>query len=349
VYSRKKLMISVLIMAGGSGERFWPLSTREKPKQVLNLFSNKSMIRETVDRVLPLIPIEKIYIATNEVQEKIIRENLPDLPYDNLILEPLFKDTAAAIGYGTIYIQQRNPDSIIAVLASDHTISNAEEFRRCLQLAEIEAAQGHIVTFGIKPTKPETGYGYIQTQNTEFGKASKVVAFREKPNLETAKKYLHEGNFLWNSGMFIFKSTVLLENFRKHAHNHFLVLSSIQNKTDTIKNLFEKFEKISIDYAIIEKSTDTVVIPVDFGWNDVGSFNAFDDILEKNSNNTVEKNTVLIEVESSNNIVVGNGTLIATIGLHDFIIVQTGNELLIAKKSEAQKIKDVLKIKDNMR
>lgn len=336
-------MISILIMAGGIGERFWPLSSKEKPKQALSIFTGKSLIRETVDRVLGLVDISNIFIATNKIQEDIIKANIPELPISNLILEPQFKDTAAAIGYGSQVINKKYPNSTICVLASDHLIKDVSLFLKYIEKANDLAQKGEIITFGIRPKNPETGYGYIETKNVRMGYPSKVISFREKPDYSTAIDYLEKGNYLWNSGMFIFTYSTIIENFKQYSPNHYQILQDLERKEISIEKAFELFPKVSIDYAIMEKSNDVSVIPSDFGWNDVGSFNAFDELFDKNENGTVDKSGTLIEVDSYRNIIINSGKTIALIGIEDTIVVETNEAILITKKNESQRIKEVIK------
>ncbi|MDF2700665.1 MAG: mannose-phosphate guanyltransferase [Haloplasmataceae bacterium] len=347
-------MLTAFIMAGGSGERFWPLSTKEKPKQLLNLVSDKTMIRETVDRILPLIPVERIYIGTNAIQAALIKKELYDIPNDNIIIEPSFKDTAAAIGFGTTVIQRKFPEATIVVLASDHLIVDEENFRQAIVKASIVAKDGFIVTLGIKPNKPETGYGYIELkENLVIGQPVKSRRFLEKPNLERATEYVESGHFLWNSGMFVFTINTLFSAFNVLANDHFNILKDIKNKiqnkvgidlANIVKADFEKFEKISIDFAIMEKANNIMVIPVDFGWNDVGSFPSLDEVFEKNENGSVIRTSNVIEVESSNNIIINEGKkkIIATVGIKDLVIVETDDALLVCDKEHSQYIKKVL-------
>ncbi|WP_320045967.1 mannose-1-phosphate guanylyltransferase [uncultured Ilyobacter sp.] len=353
-------MLTALIMAGGSGERFWPLSTKERPKQLLKLVSDKSMIRETVDRILPMIPAERIFIGTNIIQAPAVKEELPFLPEENIIIEPAFKDTAAAIGYGATYIKEHlkeNGELTMVVLASDHLIKNEDNFRKRMETAVNSAKKdGSIVTLGIKPTKPETGYGYIEVDGECYiGEPAVVRRFWEKPNEERAERYIDAGNYLWNSGMFIFEIKTILEAMEKHMPKHYAVLEDIGeiigtnkiiegNTQDQIKEKFEEFEKMSIDFGIMEKADNIKVIPVDFGWNDIGSFPALEDVFDKNENGTICKIANLIEINSKNNIVLGNGKrLIATVGINDTVVVETENSILVCHKDEAQNIKKILK------
>jgi mannose-1-phosphate guanylyltransferase len=342
-------------MAGGSGERFWPLSTKTKPKQLLSLFSDKSMIRETLERVLNFVNLSDIYVATNEVQSNGIIEELKNIPKRNIIIEPSFKDTAAAIAYGSMIISRdSDKDEVIAVLASDHLIANVDEFIHSLKIAEEKANEGYIVTLGIKPNKPETGYGYIQLNNLNLNTPSKAFKFMEKPNLETAISYLEQGNYVWNSGMFIFKNSTLFSELAKYIPNHVTVIEEMKKdigiKTglelaNTTRSFFERFERISIDFAVMEKSQLIQCIPVDFGWNDVGGFNSLEEVFEKDVDGNVIKNAKYIQVDSNNNIIISDRStrLITTIGVSNMIIVDTSDALLVCNKNDSQRIKELLK------
>jgi mannose-1-phosphate guanylyltransferase len=342
-------------MAGGSGERFWPLSTKERPKQLLYLFSKKSMIRETVDRLSSFVTLNDIYVATNEVQSNGIIEELKNIPKSNIIIEPAFKDTAAAIGYGCMIISRdSNKDEVIAVLASDHLIANVDKFIHSLKIAEEKANEGYIVTLGIKPDKPETGYGYIQLNHLNLNTPSKALKFMEKPNLETAISYLEQGNYVWNSGMFIFRNSTLYSELAKYIPNHVTVIDEMKKVIGTKTGLelahitrifFERFERISIDFAVMEKSQLIQCIPVDFGWNDVGGFNSLEEVFEKDVNGNVVKNVKYIQVDSNNNIIISDRSsrLITTIGVTNMIIVDTSDALLVCNKDDSQRIKELLK------
>ncbi|MDF1617760.1 mannose-1-phosphate guanylyltransferase [Petrocella sp. FN5] len=348
-------MLCALIMAGGSGQRFWPLSTEEKPKQLLELFTDKSMIRETVDRILPLISAEKIFIATNIRQLKGIKEALPMIREENIILEPTFKDTAAAIGYGTLYIKQRFEDSEIVVLASDHLIQDEHSFRCIIEQAASEARlNGSIITLGIKPTKPETAYGYIEVdEDSELNKVSEVKHFYEKPNLKKAINFLATGNFLWNSGIFIFNSNIIMDEIERFMPNHKRILDRLESiiakdiwgrdLTAEVESHFELFEKISIDFGVMEKSEKIRVIPCEFGWNDVGSFTAIEDIWEPDESGSYVKDTHYKSLDSTGNIIISNNDTIVTIGVDDLVIVKNGSNLLVCHKDRVQDLKKVLK------
>lgn len=358
-------MLTAVIMAGGSGERFWPLSTPEKPKQLLNIFSDKTMIRETVDRILPIIPKENIFIATNELQAAAVKLELKDIPEENIIIEPAFKDTAAAIGYSALIIENRFKDKLakdekieVVVLASDHLIKKEAEFREIVKLGAEEASEnGVIVTLGIKPNKPETGYGYIEVKEENqliLNEIYKVRRFREKPNLETAESYVASGKYLWNSGMFIFTTETIFKNFDVLMEEHSEVFQSIRNKignniyglelTNLVRDDFENFEKISIDFGIMEYSKNIRVIPVDIEWNDIGSFNALEEVFEKNSSGNIIRYCSVKEIDSSDNIIISEkDTIISLLGVKDLVVVKNGKNILIANKNRTQDIKKIIK------
>jgi mannose-1-phosphate guanylyltransferase len=351
IFWRETLMLCAYIMAGGSGDRFWPLSSQEKPKQLLKLFSEKSMIRETVDRILPLIPAEMIFIGTNVKQSKEIIKELPMISEENVVIEPAFKDTAAAIGYGALYIRNRVKDALIVVLASDHLIQRPDDFRNIIKIASEEAISNDtIVTLGIRADYAETGYGYIETdKNISNGKVYPVKRFWEKPNRERAEEYLTEGNYLWNSGMFIFKAEAILQEIERYMPRHHLILQEINKEIEAghvkteltlrILHYFEKFEKISIDFGILEHSSKIKVIPSDFGWNDIGSFSVLDRVFKADSNGNVIRNTSEKLIESSNNIIISDNFEVGVIGVSNLIVVQTEGKLLICHRDRAQEVK----------
>lgn len=347
-----------LIMAGGTGTRFWPLSTDDKPKQFLNLVSDKSMIRETIERTVKLVPFNKIFIATNIKYLEDIKKEIPEIPEENIILEPTARDTAACIGYAGLIIRKKYPKSLMAVLPSDHLIKKEVEFLENLNKAFKEAEADIIVTLGIKPTYPETGYGYIEYKKSNAKKEMySVKSFREKPNFETAEKYIEKGNFLWNSGMFIWKTDLILNEIKKYMPVHEKVLEEIEEKlsglnlsgielSEYIKEIFCKFEKISIDFGVMERSKLVSVIPVDIGWNDVGSFKSLEEVFPKDENgNILRENTknTYYELDSEDNIIINKeNKIIATIGLEHFVIVNTGKALLICHKDKTQEIKKIM-------
>lgn len=347
-------MLTFLIMAGGSGERFWPLSTKEKPKQLLKIFSNKSLIRLAFDRILPLVTKDQIFIATNEIQLKALKAELPEIDDSRIIIEPGFKDTASAIAYGSLMISKYYENPTICVLASDHLIANEDEFRNVIIIAYNEAQKNNIVTLGIKPTYPETGYGYIEVGKTILNKPTKALAFKEKPDEKTAEEYLLSNKYLWNSGMFVFKYETIQEAFKKYSPNHYETMTKLNKLIDknngiktanSIKDIFNNFEKKSIDYAVMEHADNIVVIPSSFGWNDVGSYLAFDELFNHDKFNNVIYNIKSIILDSNNNIIISQNDnhRISMLGVNDMLVVITNNELLIMPKQRCQEIKKILK------
>lgn len=353
-------MLTALIMAGGSGERFWPLSTPTKPKQLLSLFSDKSMIRETVDRILPIISANKIFIATNVLQANEIKKELPDIPEENIIIEPSFKDTAAAIGYTSLIIEEKfknlNEKIEVVVLASDHLIKNDENFRQIILKGAEEARENStIVTLGIKPDKPETGYGYIEVNNNEsllLNEIYKVRRFREKPNKETAEQYVSSGKYLWNSGMFIFTIDTIFKNFEVLMPEHMEVFNKIRAEilkskiglelSNCVKEYFNEFEKISIDFGIMEYSKNIKVIPVSIGWNDIGSFTALSEVFSSDETGNIIRDTETIIHDANNNIVICKDCTVSLLGVKNLIVVKNGENILISHKESAQDIKKIV-------
>ena len=351
-------MLTFLIMAGGSGERFWPLSSKDKPKQFLSIFSDKPLIRKTYERVLPLVTPDRIFVSVNHHQVAGLKEILPELKEENIIIEPAHRDTAAAVGYGSLIINKYFPDAAIAVLPSDHLIQDEAAFRKVLLTAERNALKGRIVTIGVKPDYPETGYGYIQSDYTRMNHAVKVKRFREKPSLEKAMEYLAEGGYLWNAGVFVFQYRIIMRSFRHHAKKHYAIFQELETlvaknegaKTaEEVLPLFKQFEKISIDYAVMEKSTSVYVVPASFGWNDVGSYEAFDSLFPHDSRGNVTVNTNVYCVASNGNIVISDepNTQVCLLGLSDRVIAVSKGKVLVCSKSRTQEIKKALLLMKN--
>ena len=360
-----------LIMAGGSGTRFWPLSTNDKPKQFLDLVSEKTMIKETVDRIKEIIPAEKIFISTNIKYFDIIKKELPEIADRNIIFEPMARDTAACIGYAACIIRKIYKNSIMTVLPSDHLIKKEKEFLESLEFAFCEAEKNKIVTLGVKPTYAETGYGYIEyidrknkknnwekNEIKEKFQSYKVKKFREKPNKELAEKYIEQGNYLWNSGMFVWKTEFILSEIKKYMETHKVILENIEKMLETVdlnyvygeklsdfvKGEFKKFEKISIDFGVMEHTKSVSVIPVDIDWNDVGNFKSLEDIFPRDKDRNVVQASHFEQIESEGNIVINkeNEKIIATIGLENIVIVNTKDALLVCHKDKSQEVKKIL-------
>ncbi|WP_151733822.1 mannose-1-phosphate guanylyltransferase [Paenibacillus tengchongensis] len=347
------MTITCVIMAGGKGERFWPKSRTNLPKQFLNISGNKSMIQQSIARLEKLIDISQIFIVTNELYAELIKAQIPHLPHENIIIEPVGRNTAPCIGLASIIIEERYPDSTMVVIPSDHIIENEDGFIKILQTA-VEVAQdnSNLVTLGIQPTYPETGYGYIESSNQSRIlndlSVHKVNKFVEKPNLETAQSYLDSGNFYWNSGIFVWKINTIRSYIQELMPEMHDILESMKTAFGTedceavIRSEFLKMPDQSIDYGIMEKVSNIYVIPCVFGWDDVGSWTALDRISELDENGNVIKGNIL-NLDTKHCIIESNGKLIATLGVENLIIVDTEDVTLICSKDKAQEIKLLLK------
>ena len=346
-------MISVVIMAGGKGERFWPKSRMNMPKQFLSLTDDgKSMIQHTVERLKGLVDIQNMYIVTNEIYKDLVLEHIPDIPKENIIIEPVAKNTAPCIGLAAIHIAKKNPDSKMIILPSDHLIKFNEIFIDTLKIALDVVEKGdNLATIGITPNYPETGYGYINFTKGESFKDSaniyEVLRFVEKPNLEKAKEYLTSGEYLWNSGIFVWKASTILKNFKEYLPEIYEGLQKIGESINTgkyeevLKKEFPNLPSESIDYGIMEKAKNIYVIPGNFGWDDVGSWLSLERINKTNQDGNVINGNV-ISIKTKNSIIQGNEKLIATIGLEDIVIVDTDDVTLICHKDNTQEVKEII-------
>lgn len=341
---------TALIMAGGRGERFWPRSRKDLPKQFLCLTDDgKSMIQLTVERIQSLVDIEDVYIATNRNYKKLVMEQLPELPEENILCEPVGRNTAPCIGLGAVHIAKKYGDAIMMVLPSDHLIKHNKMFVRTLKDAiKIAENDMNLVTLGITPTYPETGYGYIKFDEEEAsGNGYAVEKFVEKPNYELAREYLNSGEYLWNSGMFVWKVSSILENMKtfmpKTMNGLNIIKDSIGTETqeEVLEREFANLESVSVDYGIMEKADHIYIIPGAFGWDDVGSWNAVERIKQTNEfGNTVTGN--IITIDTKNCIIEGNQKLIATVGVENLVIVDTKDATLICNKNSTGDIKKIL-------
>ena len=341
---------TALIMAGGRGERFWPRSRKNLPKQFLSLTGDgKTMIQLTVERILPLVEMEDIFIATNKDYKELVKKQLPNLPEENILCEPVGRNTAPCIGLGAVHIAKKYDDALMLVLPSDHLIKYNSMFVNTLKEAcRIAEENTNLVTIGITPDYPETGYGYIKfNPNESKGQAFVVDRFVEKPTREVAKEYLETEEYLWNSGMFVWKTSSILKNIELFMKDIYEGLVRIKDSigTEQEKQVLEKeftaFRSESVDYGIMEKAEDIYTIPGTFGWDDVGSWLAVDRIRKSNEMGNVVSGNI-ITVNSKNCIIEGSKKLIAAVGLEDLIIVDTEDATLICDKQSAGDIKKVL-------
>jgi mannose-1-phosphate guanylyltransferase len=354
----------VIIMAGGKGERFWPLSREKTPKQLLTLLGKGSFLQQAVNRVLPLVPLKNILIITNEVQAPTVRQQIPKLPRENVVAEPVGRDTCAAVTLGAALVGSRSTTGVMAVLPADHVISEEKKFQQVLADAFDLATRGQaIITIGIKPTKPETGYGYIRvgetlpppagvkSYKTQFHRAEQFV---EKPHYDRALEYLNSGQYRWNAGMFIWSFVTVTEGLQKHepemyaaCQRWFKAASNPAKLKKVLAREYPVIKKVSIDYALMEHAQNVVVADGAFEWDDLGSWTALGRHLKADP----EGNTAVgdfIHVDAARNIIFdarskGRRTPIAVVGLRDSILVQTDDATLLAYKPQAQKVKELVK------
>lgn len=341
---------TALIMAGGRGERFWPKSRKSLPKQFLSLTDDgRTMIQLTVERIRPLIDLEDIYISTNQAYRGLVMEQLPGIPPENILCEPVGRNTAPCIGLGAVHIAKKYEDAVMMVLPSDHLIKYNQMFLNALKDGCSIAEKGkNLVTIGITPDYPETGYGYIKFLPQQAdGNAYAVERFVEKPDMETAKEYLESEEYLWNSGMFIWKVSTILDNMKSMLPDLHQGLFNIAEAIGTdkqemvLEKVFPELESVSIDYGVMEKAENIFILPGVFGWDDVGSWLAVERIQKSNeSGNVVTGN--IITINSKNNIIQGGKKLIAAVGLENLIIVDTEDATLICDKGSTPDIKLVL-------
>lgn len=335
-------------MSGGVGSRFWPFSKEDKPKQFLDFFSTgRSLLQSTYDRFRKIVPAENIYIVTNDVYAGMTRAQLPELKDHQLLLEPLRRNTAPAIAYASFRIRAVNPQANIIVAPSDHLIMNEDEFERDIIKGLAFVSENPVLlTLGIMPSRPETGYGYIQVEESRSDGIQKVKAFTEKPNLDLARKFVESGEFMWNSGIFLWNVNSIIDAFRKYLpdivqkFNEGKELFNTPAEKQFIDASFPFCPNISIDYGILEKANNVYVNISNFGWSDLGTWGALYDVSQHDSDNNAQLHCKTLFIESTDNIVaMSEDKLVVLQGLEDYIVAESDNVLLICKKSEEQRIK----------
>lgn len=335
-----------VIMAGGGGTRFWPLSRQEEPKQLLNLSGKDLMINETIDRIATVADMKDIFVVTNVTQvPKMKAATVGRLQENHILAEPSARNTSACIGYAAMEIVKKYGDGIMCISPADHFIKNQEEFTRVLKEAvAVAEKEDKLITVGIQPTYPATGYGYIKFDKSEDSIAKKVLEFKEKPNLETAKEYLASGAYAWNSGMFIWKASTILKKFEELLPEVYACIEKIgkamgtSDENDVIHAIYPTIPSISVDYGIMEKSSDVLVISGDFGWNDVGSWENMDVIYDEDENGNILVGNQ-INIDTKNTISYSKKRLITTVGVENLIIVETEDAIMVCDKSRAQDVK----------
>lgn len=339
----------VVIMAGGVGSRFWPRSKQRKPKQLIRIFGENTMIQDTVERLNGLVSKENIYVITNQIQQERVIEQLTDVPKENVIAEPFGKNTAACIGLASMLIHKKSSDAVTIILPADHLIKDDQEFRdTILKAANFAASSDALLTIGIHPTRPETGYGYIQFIDEPVSEGIyKVQTFAEKPNLSTAKRFIESGDFLWNSGMFIWKTESILSEIKIHLPDLYEGLLRIEKAIGTeefeqvLTNVYGQLLSISIDYGIMEKSSKVYLTKGDFSWSDVGSWEEVYQLSKKDNEGNSEYGDVYTE-NTLDSYIFSPRKFTAVLGLENVIVIDTHDALLICNRDNAQDVKNVV-------
>ena len=342
-------MLYALILAGGKGIRLYPLSRSENPKQFLNLINNKSFLRNTVDRIKPLVSKENIFVVTNEEYLDKIYEELPDINKNNIFVEPANKETSTCIGLSAVKLLKKDKDATLVVLPSDHYIEDEKAFRdTILQGVEVAERKRGLVTIGVLPTRPETGYGYIEMGERVIGEIPtfKVERFMEKPNIEVAKDFITKGTYVWNSGMFIWRADVFIREMEKYLPKMYRSLMLIYQNLDedkeeeVIREQYELIDGISVDFGIMQKTRKAYVIRCEFVWDDIGSFAALGRFLGNKSGDCIFGNAYMEQSEGCS--VFGKDRLIIGFGIKDIIIIDTDDVILIMDKNKDQEIKHLV-------
>lgn len=346
-------MIYTVIMAGGIGSRFWPKSRKQRPKQFLEVFGDATLIQNTVARMQGLVPPERCYVVTHDRYIDQTQEQLPAVPAENILAEPISRNTAPCIAYAAVKLLVRDPDATMIVLPADHVIRNVKRFHEVLRVAVDKAQEpGALVTIGITPTHPETGYGYVQFEGTgdaaqEMPQAYRVRTFAEKPDLATAERFLDSGDFLWNSGMFIWRADTILEAFQQHLPAAYEAFAPLQEQVNTsgeptaVSEAFQNSPRISIDYGVMERAEQVYVVPGSFGWSDVGDWRAVYDISAKDELGNAIRGNVIMH-DASRCLVEADDRLVVLIGIHDTVVVDTPDAVLVCNRESAQQVKNVV-------
>jgi mannose-1-phosphate guanylyltransferase len=334
-------------MAGGSGTRFWPLSRSSRPKQFLPLATKDPLIAETMKRMSGLSTPARTSVVCGAKHAALVKKALPKLPAKNVVVEPEARNTAPAIALACAHVAHLDPRGVMVVLPSDQHVADLRGFRVAVEEAVRVAHEGFIVTLGIKPSRPETGYGYIRVGDQLSGDARKVAAFVEKPNTETAQRYLVSGDYLWNAGIFVFRADVMLEAFARHMPDLAKPLDAIRAAWGTkkhdavIKKEFAKMPATSIDYGVAEKAPNIAVVPASCGWSDVGSFNALHDVRPQDAAGNVTEGQALV-IDTSGSVVLAGKRPVAVVGMKDVVVVDAGDAILVLPKDKSQDVRKVV-------
>jgi mannose-1-phosphate guanylyltransferase len=359
-YGRIKKNYYAVIMAGGHGTRFWPRSRKKTPKQLLDIVSSDPMIRETIKRINKVISADNVYIIANEEHRRELERLIPEIPTENLIFEPMVKNTASCIGLAAILIKERNPNGVMAVFPADHLILDEDGFIKAMEVSyDLAAQKDCLITLGMKATYPETGYGYIK-KGREFTSFNghdffTVDQFEEKPEKKLAEKFLKSNNYYWNGGIFVWKAAVILDSIKKYLPDHYSILMETEERMrngekleDVLSDTYPRLEPISIDYGVLEHADNMLVLPADIGWSDVGGWAALDALISKKTKDNNVTWSKHISIDTKNCIIYSPKKLAATIGIENIIIVETDDAILVAAKDRSQDVKMIIeKLKES--
>jgi mannose-1-phosphate guanylyltransferase len=359
-YGRIKKNYYAVIMAGGHGTRFWPRSRKKTPKQLLDIISSEPMIRETIKRINKVISADNIYIVANEEHRHELEKLIPEIPTENLIFEPIAKNTASCIGLAAILISEKNPHGVMAVFPADHLILDEDGFTKAMEVSyDLAAQKDCLITLGMKATYPETGYGYIKKgrQYTSFNGHDffSVDRFEEKPEKKLAEKFVKSTSYYWNGGIFIWKTGVILDSIQKYLPDNYSILMGIRERIrnkekieDVLRETYPRLESISIDYGVLERADNMLVLPADIGWSDIGGWAALDALISKKTKDNNVTWSRHISIDTKNCIIYSPKKLAATIGIENIIIVETDDAILVANKDRSQDVKMIIeKLKES--
>lgn len=343
------MSVYALIMAGGEGKRFWPLSSRDNPKQFLRLTNERSLLQNTYDRISAFVENKNIYVITTKDYARKTTEHLPQLDKKNILSEPVGKNTGPCVYYGCKVISDLDEDAVVVVLPADHAISNKRKFINTLKYGIkishriINRGQTPLVTLGIKPTRPDTGYGYIKKgkifQSAGKNSAFSVLGFTEKPDIKRAIRYYRDSSYLWNSGIFIWKTSAILSEYERHYSHWKDYLKRNNNRQVSV--FYKNSESGPVDKMILEKSSNSVVVPADFGWSDIGTWQSLDEYLRSNPKENITSGDVRT-ADTSSCLIMSSDRPVLTIGVKDLVIVNSRNGIMVINKNESQKIKELL-------